>query len=149
MAARVSIRLVRLPRTASSAQRSRRLSSTRTAVSVLLAHAEVTKSITGFQWVQNVGSLWFKQRLYAIPDRPQLAQCPRRCQWSGHTQDAQQESEWYAQEAALRCYDKLSLRFEWRKILPSPSPRASPAAKPGEAVETMLQPTIHAHNKHK
>ncbi len=41
-AVRVSLRLARLPRTASSAQRSRRLRSTRAAASVLLAHAKVT-----------------------------------------------------------------------------------------------------------
>ena len=46
LAARVSHRLARLPRTASSAQRSRRLRSTRAAAPVLLAHAEVTKNIT-------------------------------------------------------------------------------------------------------
>jgi hypothetical protein len=45
LAARVSLRLARLPRTASSAQRSRRLRSTRAAAPVLLAHAEVTKII--------------------------------------------------------------------------------------------------------
>ena len=44
LAARVSLRLARLPRTARSAQRSRRLHSTRTAAPVLLAHAEVTKN---------------------------------------------------------------------------------------------------------
>ncbi len=42
LAARVSLRLARLPHTASSAQRSRRL--TRAAAPVLLAHAEVTKT---------------------------------------------------------------------------------------------------------
>ncbi len=40
-----SLRLARLPRTASSAQRSRRLRFTRAAAPVLLAHAEVTKSV--------------------------------------------------------------------------------------------------------
>ena len=45
LAARVSLRLARLPRTASSAQCSRRLRSTRAAAPVLLAHAEVTKNI--------------------------------------------------------------------------------------------------------
>ncbi len=44
LAARVSLRLARLPRTASSAQRSRRLRSTRAAVPVLPAHANVTET---------------------------------------------------------------------------------------------------------
>ena len=44
LAARVSLRLARLPRTASSAQRSRRLRSTHAAAPVLLAHADVTKT---------------------------------------------------------------------------------------------------------
>ena len=43
LATRVSLRLARLPRTASSAQRSCRLRSTRAAAPGLLAHAEVTK----------------------------------------------------------------------------------------------------------
>ncbi len=43
LAARVSLRLAHLRRAASSAQRSRRLRSTRAAVSGLLAHTEVTK----------------------------------------------------------------------------------------------------------
>ena len=43
LAARVSFRLARLPCTASSAQRSRRLRSTRAAAPVLLAHADITK----------------------------------------------------------------------------------------------------------
>jgi hypothetical protein len=50
-------RLARLPRTASSAQRARRLRFTRTAAPVLLAHAEVTTNITFFQWVQHLGTL--------------------------------------------------------------------------------------------
>ena len=45
LAARVSLRLARLPRTASSAQRSRRLRSTLAAAPVLLAHTEVTKTL--------------------------------------------------------------------------------------------------------
>ena len=47
---RVSLRLARLPRTASSAQRSRHLCSTCAAAPVLLAHAEpeVIKPITFF-----------------------------------------------------------------------------------------------------
>ena len=45
LAARVSLRLARLPRTASSAQRSRRLRSMCAAAQVLLAHADVTKNI--------------------------------------------------------------------------------------------------------
>ncbi len=48
LAARVSLRLARPPRTASSAQRSHRLCSTRAAAPVLLAHAEVTKNIIRF-----------------------------------------------------------------------------------------------------
>ncbi len=48
LAARVSLRLARLPRTASSAQHSRRLRSTRAAAPILLAHAEVTKTIILF-----------------------------------------------------------------------------------------------------
>ena len=48
LAARVSLRLARLPRTASSAQRSRRLCSTRAAAPVLLAHADVTENIKYF-----------------------------------------------------------------------------------------------------
>ena len=44
LAALVSLRLARLPRTASSAQRSRRLRSPRAAAPVLLAYAEVTKT---------------------------------------------------------------------------------------------------------
>jgi hypothetical protein len=55
--ARVSLRLARLPRTASSAKRSRRLRSMRAAAPVLLAHAEVTKTYYYFQWVQNLGTL--------------------------------------------------------------------------------------------
>ena len=56
-AARLSLRLARLPPTASSAQRSRRIRSTRAAAPVLLAHAEVTEStINIFQWVQNLGT---------------------------------------------------------------------------------------------
>jgi hypothetical protein len=54
LAARVSLRLARLPRTASSAQCSRRLRSTRTAVPVLLAHAEVTKNIKYFSMGPNI-----------------------------------------------------------------------------------------------
>ena len=51
LAARVPLRLARLPHTtsASSAQR-------RGAAPVLLAHAEVTKNILFFQWVQNLGT---------------------------------------------------------------------------------------------
>ncbi len=45
LAVRVSLPLARLPRTASSAQRSRRLRSTRAAAPVLLAHAIVTENI--------------------------------------------------------------------------------------------------------
>jgi hypothetical protein len=45
LAARVSLRLARLPRTASIAQRSRRLRSTRAAAPVLLARANVTENI--------------------------------------------------------------------------------------------------------
>jgi hypothetical protein len=45
LAARVSLRQARLPRTA---QRSRRLRSTRAAATVLLAHANVTKNIKYF-----------------------------------------------------------------------------------------------------
>ena len=56
LAARVSLRLARLPRTASSALRSRRLRSTCAAAPVLLAHAEVTKNILFVQWVQNLGT---------------------------------------------------------------------------------------------
>ncbi len=48
LAARVSLRLARLPRTASSAQRSGRLRSTRAAAPVLLARAEVTKNVIYF-----------------------------------------------------------------------------------------------------
>ena len=48
LAARVSLRLARLPRTASSAQRSRSLRSTRAAAPVLLAHANVTENINIF-----------------------------------------------------------------------------------------------------
>ncbi len=48
LAARVSLRLARLPRTASSAQRSRRLRSTRAAAPGLLAHANVTEIIKHF-----------------------------------------------------------------------------------------------------
>jgi hypothetical protein len=48
LAARVSLRLACLPRTASSAQRSCRLCSPRVAAPVLLAHAEVTKNIKYF-----------------------------------------------------------------------------------------------------
>ena len=48
LASRVSLRLARLPRTASSAQRSRRLRSRRRTAPVLLAHAEVTKNIIFF-----------------------------------------------------------------------------------------------------
>ena len=44
LAARVLLRLARLPRTANSAQRSRRLCSTYAAVPALLTHAEVTKT---------------------------------------------------------------------------------------------------------
>ena len=44
LVARMSLRLARLPRTASSAQRSRRLRSTCVAAPVLLAHAEVIAS---------------------------------------------------------------------------------------------------------
>ena len=47
--ARVSLRLARLPRTASSAQLSRRICSSRAAAPGPLAHAEVTKSIIFFQ----------------------------------------------------------------------------------------------------
>jgi hypothetical protein len=43
LAARVSLRLARVPHTASSAQRSRRLRSTLAAAPGLLAHANVTK----------------------------------------------------------------------------------------------------------
>ena len=59
LATRVSLRLARLPRTASSAQRSRRLRSTRAAAPVLHAHAEVTKTLNIFRWVQNLGILWY------------------------------------------------------------------------------------------
>ena len=59
--ARVSLRLARLPRTASSAQRSRRLRSTHAAARVLLAHAEVTKNIILFQWVQTLGTLRYNE----------------------------------------------------------------------------------------
>jgi hypothetical protein len=48
LAVRVSLRLACMPRTASSAQRSHRLRSTRAAAPVLLALAEVTKSINIF-----------------------------------------------------------------------------------------------------
>ena len=48
LAVRVFLRLARLPRPASSAQRSRRLRSTRAAAPVLLAHANVTKNIKYF-----------------------------------------------------------------------------------------------------
>ena len=48
LAACASLRLARLPRTASIAQRSRRLRSTRAAAPVLLAHAEVTANIMFF-----------------------------------------------------------------------------------------------------
>ena len=48
LAARVSLRLARLPCTASSGQRSRCLCSTRLAAPSLLAHAEVTKNIMFF-----------------------------------------------------------------------------------------------------
>ena len=48
LAAHVSLRLACLPRTASSAQRSRRLFSTCAAVPDLLAHAEVTINIIHF-----------------------------------------------------------------------------------------------------
>ena len=48
LAARVSLQLARLPRTARCAQRSRRLRSTRAAAPVLLAHANVTESINIF-----------------------------------------------------------------------------------------------------
>ena len=48
LAARVSLRLARLLHTTRSAQRSRRLRSTRAAAPVLLAHAEVTKNIKYF-----------------------------------------------------------------------------------------------------
>jgi hypothetical protein len=44
LAVRMSLRLASLPHTTSSAQRSRRLRSTRAAAPVLLAHAEVTKT---------------------------------------------------------------------------------------------------------
>ncbi len=45
---RVPLRLARMPRTASSAQRSRRLRSTRAVAPALLAHAEVTKNTIRF-----------------------------------------------------------------------------------------------------
>jgi hypothetical protein len=48
LATRVSLRLARLPRTASSAQRSRRLRSTRAAAPVHLAHTNVTKNVKYF-----------------------------------------------------------------------------------------------------
>ena len=48
LAASVSLRLARLPRTASSAQRSRRLRSTLAAAPVLLAHANVAENINIF-----------------------------------------------------------------------------------------------------
>ena len=55
LATRVSLRLARLPRTASSAQRSRRLCSTRAAALVLVAHTEVTKTKYFFQ-AQSLGA---------------------------------------------------------------------------------------------
>ena len=55
-AACVSLRLARLPRTASSAQRSRRLRSTRAAAPVLLAHANVTENINIFSMGPNLGT---------------------------------------------------------------------------------------------
>ena len=59
LAARVSLQLACLPRTASSVQRSRCLRSTRAAAPVLLAQAEVTENLTYlFQWVQNLGTPW-------------------------------------------------------------------------------------------
>jgi hypothetical protein len=48
LAARVPLRLARLPRTASSAQRSRRLRFTRATAPVLFGQAEVTNTITFF-----------------------------------------------------------------------------------------------------
>ena len=54
LAARVSFRLAHLPRTASSAQRSRRLRSTRAAAPVLLAHAEVTNTTILFSMGQTL-----------------------------------------------------------------------------------------------
>ena len=65
LATRVSLRLARLPRTASSAQRSRRLRSTRAAAPVLLAHANVTENINIFQWVPNLGTQRY-QPLHAV-----------------------------------------------------------------------------------
>ena len=56
LAARVSLQLARLPRTASSAQHSRRLRFTRAAAPVLVAHAKVTEIIAFFRWVQNLGA---------------------------------------------------------------------------------------------
>ncbi len=67
-AARKSLRLARLPRTASSAQRLRRLRSTRAAAPVLLMYAEVAKSLIYFQWVQNLGTpRQVHQYDYAVP----------------------------------------------------------------------------------
>ena len=56
LAVRVPLWLARLPRTASSAQRSRRLRSTCTAAPGLLAHAEVTKTLYFLQWAQHLGT---------------------------------------------------------------------------------------------
>ena len=76
LAARGSRRRARLPRTASSAQRSRRLRCTRAAAPVLLAHAEVTKSILFFQWVQSLGTRRYQfshSRVCACAQRPGAA----------------------------------------------------------------------------
>ena len=68
LAARVSLRLARLPRTASSAQRSRRLRSTRAAAPVLLAHANVTENI-------NIFSMGPKLRYPTVAKRVRAVKC--------------------------------------------------------------------------
>ncbi len=59
LAARVSLRLARLPRTASSAQRSRRLRSMRAAALVLLPHAEVTENMDFFSGSKTWVPRWY------------------------------------------------------------------------------------------
>ena len=79
LAARVSLRLARLPHTASSAQRSRRLRYTRAAAPVLLAHAEVTKIIIFFQWVQNLGTQRHQRQHILCKCKEQASTCHCRC----------------------------------------------------------------------
>ena len=105
LVARLSLRLARLPRTASSAQRSRRLRSTRAAAPVLLAHADVTENIKYFSMGPKLRHPTVAGRHLDGSKKTLNSEC------SIHSEGSDDASEWKPRHArSAGCRSPMTLR---------------------------------------